>query len=189
MRLTKPQKVDLCRQLAGKFKSAPLLYFTRYQGLKFVELHRLRVKLRPHGGYQVMKNTLVANALKAAGIGGAAPDLLRGPVGLVVGDAQGDPVAAVKILAAFAKEFPFLKVSAGYIEGRWLDAADCAFFATLGSRPEMLSSLAGTLMGLLARGAGLFQAPLGQFAGLLKALHDKRAGESGAPAPAAVAGA
>jgi large subunit ribosomal protein L10 len=182
MKLTKEQKKDIARQLAQKFAGSPGVFFTQYQGLKFVDLAQLRSKLKPAGcRYQVMKNTLVANALKEAGMGGAEPALLKGPVGIVVGE-KGDPVGAAKALAAFAKDFPLLKIKAGFVEKKWLGAAQVAQLAKLGTRPEMLSALAGTLQGLLSGTAGLLQAPLSQMALLIKALHDKKSGEAPAAA-------
>ena len=177
MNLSKKQKVEAGRELAKRFKSASHLYFTQYQGLKFGELAELRKKLKPLAcRYQVVKNTLVAHALKDAGIAGAADALLKGPLGLVVGEGQ-DPVAAAKVLAGFSKEFSALKIKAGWVESRWLGAQECTYLSTLGTRAELLGSVAGAMYGAMAQGAGLLRAPLMQMALLLKSLVDKKTGE------------
>ena len=49
MKLTKNEKIEKSKQLAETLKKAPHLFFTEYQGLKFVELDELRAKLRPGG--------------------------------------------------------------------------------------------------------------------------------------------
>src|SRR5271154_471270 len=106
MKLSKVQKKEISKQMSEVLKKAPHLYFTHYQGLKFIELAELRKKLKPLGcRYQVVKNSLVEFALKDAGISGAAESMLKGPVGLIVGEGT-DPVAAAKVLMTFAREFP-----------------------------------------------------------------------------------
>ncbi len=181
MKLTKAQKIEQAKQLAQLLGKAPNLYITQYQGLKFVELAQLRSKLKPFSSkYRVIKNSLIANALKEAGIESADPKLLKGPIGLVIAP-SGDPVGAAKALAAFAKEFPRLLVRAGFIGDKWLTAAECARLSTLGTKPELLSKLAGTLYAAVAQGAGVLQAPIRDFVLVLKAL-EKKKGEAPAAA-------
>ena len=183
MKLTKQQKTEISKQMAETLKKSPHLYFTHYQGLKFVELAELRKKLKPFGcKYQVVKNSLVDYALKGAGISGVAEETLKGPVGLVVGQGT-DPVAAAKVLASFAKEFPKLKLRAGYVEGQWLDAAACSRMSMLGTRPELLSALAGTLYSAVSQAAGVLQAPIRDLALVLKAVEEQK--QKGGAAPAA----
>ena|SRR5581483_6930035 len=184
MKLTKQQKKEISRQMAEALKKAPHLYFTQYQGLKFVELAELRKKLKPlNAKYSVVKNSLVDYALKDAGISGVAEETLKGPVGLVVGQGT-DPVAAAKVLVAFAKEFPKLKLRAGYVDGSWLDAAACARLSTLGTKPELLSMLVGTLYSAVSQAASVLQAPIRDLALTLKALEEQKAKSGAAPAAA-----
>ena len=113
MKLTKQQKIESSKALAEKLKSAPHLFFTEFQGMKFVELDELRAQLRPlKCRHAVVKSSLVRYALKDAGIDGADAKMLKGPVGLIVAD-NDDPVAPAKVLAALSKEFPTLKVTRG----------------------------------------------------------------------------
>lgn len=165
-------------------QKAPHLYFTHYQGLKFIELADLRKKLKPLGcKYQVVKNSLVEFALKDAKISGISADTLKGPVGLVVGQGT-DPVAAVKVLATFAKEFPKLKIRAGYVEGQWLDGNGCIRLSMLGTKPEILSMLVSTLYSTVAQTAGVLQAPIRDLALVLKALEEQKQKAGTAPAAA-----
>ena len=47
MKLTKQQKIESSKVLAEKLKVAPHLFFTEFQGMKFVELDELRMQLQP----------------------------------------------------------------------------------------------------------------------------------------------
>ena len=178
MKLTKNQKIEKSKALAEKLKSSPHLFFTEYQGLKFQELDELRAKLRPlHCRYAVIKNNLVRYALQNAGIDGAAAELLEGPVGMVVSDSD-DPVSPAKVLAAFAKQYPFLKIKAGLVGRRWMTPDECRKLSTLGSKPELLAKLAGALYSAVAQSAMVLQAPIRDMALVLRALEDKKKKES-----------
>src|SRR6266550_8640581 len=125
MKLTKQQKIESSKVLAEKLKAAPHLFFTEFQGMKFVELDELRMQLKPlKCRYAVVKNSLIKYALKNAGVDGVDPKLLKGPVGMVVADTD-DPVAPAKVLAALGKQYPFLKVKAGFVGAKWMTPADC----------------------------------------------------------------
>ncbi len=178
MKLTKTEKIEKSKKLAEKLQAAPHLFLTEYQGLKFQELDELRAKLKPlHCRYAVVKNSLVRYALKNAGLDAADAKLLKGPVGLVVSEGE-DPVAPAKVLAAFAKQYPFLKVKAGVVSRQWMTPADCQKLATLGSKPELLAALAGALYSAVAQSAGVLQAPLRDMVLVLKSLEQKRQGEA-----------
>ena len=185
MKLTKAQKKDKSKELASELKDASCLYFTNYQGLKFAELYQLRAKLRPLGGrYQVVKNSLVKNALANAGLSPEDAKLFKGPIGLVVAKGA-DPVAAAKVLTSFAKDFPQLKLRAAFVPPNWFGGTDVAKLATMPSKPELLGKLANALYGANASIAMVLQAPIRDLAYVLKALEDKKQKESGSAAPAA----
>lgn len=178
MKLTKAEKIESAKALAESLKKAPHLFFTEFQGLKFQELDDLRAKLRPlHCRYAVVKNSLVRYALKNAGVDGVDPKLLKGPIGMVVSESE-DPVAAAKVLAAFAKQFPLLKIKAGFVGAQWMTPADCQKLSTMGSKPELLAKLAGTLYSAVSQSAGVLQAPLRELVGVLSALEEKKKAET-----------
>src|SRR5207302_1128135 len=182
MKKTKNEKIEQSKAVAESLKKAPHLFFTEFQGLKFVELDELRAKLRPlKCRYAVVKNSLVRYALKNAGVDGVDPKLLKGPVGMVVSDSD-DPVAPAKVLAAFAKQFPLLKIKAGFVGAKWMSPADCQKLSTLGSRPELLAKLAGTLYSAVSQSAGVLQAPIRDLVLVLAALEDKKKKEGPAAA-------
>lgn len=182
MKLTKKQKAEKSKALGDVLGKAPHLFFTEYQGLKFGDLYDLRAKLRPlRCKYSVVKNALVRHALKNAGIDGVDPQMLKGPVGLVVADSD-DPAAAAKILAAFSKEFPKLKIKAGYVGKQWMTSAECVKLSTLGTRAELLSKAVGVVYGVVSQTVAMAQAPTRDMLLVIKAVAEKNKLESGAAA-------
>lgn len=182
MKLTKTEKIEQAKAMAEALKKSPHLFFTEFQGLKFVELDELRAKLRPlRCRYAVVKNSLVKYALKNAGVDGVDPKLLKGPVGMIISE-NDDPVAAAKVLAAFGKQFPLLKVKAGLVSSKWITPSEVQALSAMGSRPELLAQLVGTLYSAVAQSAGVLAAPIREMVGVLKALEEKKAKESGAAA-------
>jgi len=181
MKLTKVQKTAKAKELAEKLKAAPHLFFTEYQGLKFKELDELRAKLRPlRCRYAVIKNSLVRYALKNAGLEGPDAKLLRGPVGMVVADSD-DPVAPAKVLAAFSRQFPKLKVKAAVVSQKWMTPAECQNLSTLGSRQELMGKAVSVLYNVISQSVAVVQAPTRDVLLIVKALEQKKS-ESGAAA-------
>ncbi len=184
MKLTKDQKKEKAKELSGTLEKAGQLFLTEYQGLKFVELDDLRGKLKPLGGrYSVVKNSRLKHALNGSGIDGVEAGLLKGPVGLVVSEGE-DPVAAARVLSAFAKQFPIFKIKAGYVGKKWLTSAECQRLSTLGTKPELLAKFVGLLYAAGAQSASVLQAPLRDFVLALSALEAKKKKETPAAAAA-----
>ncbi len=191
MKQTKTQKKEASKTLAETLKEAPYIYFTEYQGLKFQELASLRSKLKPlKCGYKVVKNSILDHALRQAGVSAADAKLFAGPNAVLIpkGDDRGiargsaasavlvaaDPVGAAKVLAQFAKEFPALKIKAGYVDAKWMGPVDCEKLSKLGSRPQLLAQLAGVLYSTTSRSAAVLAAPIRDFVLVLQALEEKR---------------
>lgn len=181
MKLTKQQKMDSSKALAEKLKVAPHMFFTEYQGMKFVELDELRAQLRPlKCRYAVVKNSLIRYALKNAGVDGVDPKMLKGPVGLIVAD-NDDPVAPAKVIAALSNKFPQLKVRAGYVSQKWMSPKDCETLSKLPSKQELMGKIVGLLYTLVSQPVAIAQAPTRDAVLVVKALENKLK-ESGAAA-------
>lgn len=181
MKLTKKEKVEKSQELADKLKNAPHLFFTEYQGLKFKELDELRAKLRPlRCRYAVIKNSLIRFALKNAGVPAADAKLLKGPVGMVVSESD-DPVAPAKVLAAFSKQYPVLKVKAGLVSQKWMSPAECQTLSQLPSRQELLAKAVGIMYSVISQPVSVMQAPARDVLLVVKALEQKKS-QSGAAA-------
>jgi large subunit ribosomal protein L10 len=181
MKLTKQQKIETSKALAEKLKAAPHLFFTEFQGLKFVELDELRAQLRPlKCRHAVVKSSLVRYALKNAGIDGLDPKALKGPVGLIVAD-NDDPVAPAKVVATLGKKFPQLKIRAGYVSQKWMTPAECDHLSKLPSKQELMGKVVGLLYTLVSQPVAIAQAPTRDMVLVVKALENKLK-ESGAAA-------
>jgi len=153
----RPEKIAVVEEVRARLSSAGAAILTEYRGLKVSELETLRRALGQVGGdYKVYKNTLVRFATRDLGIEGVE-SLLEGPTAIAFADA--DVPAVAKALRDFSRTNPLLVVKGGLMGSSVLTAADAAALAEIPSRDV-----------LLARMAGMFAAPLQQFASLLQAL-------------------
>jgi large subunit ribosomal protein L10 len=110
---------------------------------------KLRRRARGEGvQLRVLKNTLARRAVSGTAFAGLS-DKMVGP--LVYGFSA-DPVAAAKVLAAFAKDNDKLVLKGGAMPNFVMDEAGVKSLATMPSREELLARLMATM-----------QAPIGQF--------------------------
>jgi large subunit ribosomal protein L10 len=113
------------------------------------------------GDYKVYKNTLVRRA--SADLGLAELDaMLTGPTAIAFVD--GDVAQVAKVLRDFARTNPNLVVKGGLLGTSMLDARSASALAELPSREVLLAQL-----------AGMFAAPMQQFAALIQAVPAKLA--------------
>jgi large subunit ribosomal protein L10 len=168
--MNRTEKQGLVDELSTKIKDAKVLYYTDFTGLNVKGMTELRRRLRKAGvEYVVIKNTLAARAVNDSGLIGTR---LRGPTGMVIAK---DAVAAAKVLADFAKEYEQKpEVKGGLLEGKAIDTAQVKRLASMPSREQMLSQLAGGLQSPLAAFVGALSGLLSTFAGALSALHAQR---------------
>ena len=128
---------------------AQSIVVAEYRGLTVEAVTKLRKEARAQGvQLRVLKNTLARRAVGGTPFSGLA-DKLVGP--LVYGF-SGDPVAAAKVIATFAKGNDKLVVKAGAMPNYVMDVAGVTALATMPSREELLAKLMATM-----------QAPIGQF--------------------------
>jgi large subunit ribosomal protein L10 len=182
MKQSKNEKIETSKALAEALKKAPHLFFTEYQGMKFVELDELRAKLRPlKCKYSVVKNSTVRYALKNAGIDGVDAKSFKGPIGMVVSDTD-DPVAPAKVLAELGKKFPQLKVKSAFVGAKWMTPKDCATLATLPGKQELMGKIVNLLYTLVSQPVAIAQAPTRDMVLVVKAMADKKSAEGAAAA-------
>jgi len=175
MNLTKDQKKEKSQKLAEDLKNASGVFFASFQGLKFVEISDLRQKLSPANcKFKVERNSILTHAFEQSGISGVKEELLKGPTAIGL-QKEGDVAAAAKVLSDFAKEFEALRIKACYSDGNWFTADDVKKLATLGTREENISKLAGSLYSSVSQIASVLQAPIRDLAFALKAVEAKQA--------------
>lgn len=139
----------MIEQVSALVAGAGAIVVAENRGLDVEAVTRLRKQARSQGvQLRVLKNTLARRAISATPFAGLA-DRLAGP--LVYGFSA-DPVAAAKVLSAFAKDNEKLVVKAGAMPNSVLDEAGVKALATLPGREELLAKLMATM-----------RAPIGQF--------------------------
>ena len=139
------QKQTVIDEIKDRTSNAKTIVLFDYRGLTDSEIKELRVKLREsNSDYKVYKNTLMARAFNDLGID--LNEALSGPSALAYSD---DQIAPIKILSEFAKNHEALSLKVGIVEGEKADQAKLAEYATLPSREQLLTMLAGGMIGIV----------------------------------------
>ena len=140
MRKAVEKKARAVEELAAKFREAKTIVTFDYPGLTVSQFTKLREALREAGcEVAVYKNNISRRASETAGIGELALELV-GAKAIAMG--FDDPVAPAKIVFDFAKKNKAVKIQAGAVEGRYVDAAGIIELANLPSRETLLTMLA-----------------------------------------------
>ena len=154
--MAKAEKVTAVAEIAEQFRGATATVITEYRGLSVSNLTTLRRALGTGATYSVAKNTLVKRAAADAGVEGL-DELFVGPTAITF--IHGEPVDAAKALKTFAKDNKALVIKGGLLNDALLSPDEVRVLADLPSRDQLLAEI-----------AGLFAAPMQQFAGLLDAV-------------------
>jgi large subunit ribosomal protein L10 len=164
------EKKELVASLNTVFKETGVVVVTHNLGLTVPQINSLRAKMAEAGGAtKVAKNRLAKLALEGTDAAGIS-DLLSGPTMVSYSD---DPVAAPRVLAAFAKTNEKLVLLGGALGSTVLDADGVKALADLPSLDELRAKLVGMIKTPATRIAGITQAPAGQLARVIKAYADK----------------
>ena len=174
--MSKPERQGKVEALTERFGGSPNIYVTDFTGLDVRRLTELRRRLRAAGArFVVVKNTLAQRALAANAVTGLDGHL-KGPTGLVL--AGDNPVGAAKVLADFAREFEKPAIKVGLVDGMAVTPDQVKRLASLPSRGQLLSQLAGAFQAPLAQFAGAMNGLLYQVVGALEALRSQRSAAS-----------
>ena len=139
------QKQLVIDEIKDRAQNAKTIVLFDYRGITDSEAKELRIKLKEsNSDYKVYKNTLMARAFNDLGID--LSDGLTGPSAFAFSD---DQVAPIKVLSDFAKEHPALILKVGIVDGEKADQAKLAEYASLPSRDQLLTMLAGGMIGLV----------------------------------------
>ena len=118
--MNRSEKAEAIVELNQIFKDANLLVITRQSGLTVQEVTDLRRKIRAAGAsYKVTKNRLTLRALEGTSFTALGP-MFQGPTAIAYSK---DPVAAAKVVAAYAKGNEKLTIVGGSLDGETLDVA------------------------------------------------------------------
>ncbi|MQS75749.1 50S ribosomal protein L10 [Companilactobacillus halodurans] len=153
----KQAQVDaVAKQLTG----AKSVIVVDYLGLTVEQATEMRAELREQNAtMQVIKNTILRRAAEKAGVEGLEKFFV-GPTAIAY--SEEDPVGPAKVAAKFAKDVESVEIKGGIIEGKAASLDEIQELATLPDRDGMLSMLVSVL-----------QAPVRDFAMVVKAVADK----------------
>jgi len=141
--LERSKKEQIIAELHEKLGSASAAILTDYKGLTVAEITSLRDSLaveKVH--YQVVKNTLMRLACKQTDASVLDP-MVTGTCAVAI--AFGDPAAPAKIIKKFSKSNEKLKLKAGALGSRLIDADQILALADLPPKDELLAKMLGTL--------------------------------------------
>lgn len=161
---------DLTEQL-GKAKS---VVFADVKGLTVKDATFLRNKARKENvGVLVAKKTLMRLAFKKAGYEGVDPGALQGSLVMVTG--FDDEVAPAKLAAEFAKDHEALKIVAGVLERKLVDAASITALSKLPSKQELIAKAIGSIRAPLSGLVNVLSGNLRGLVNVLNAVKDRKA--------------
>ena len=170
--MDRTQKAEAVQSLNGLFTKAGAVVVAHYNGMTVAQMGELRSRLRKAGAsFKVAKNRLAMRALEGTQAAGIS-DLFKGPTGIAYSN---DPVAAPKVLVAYAKENDKFTIIGGFMGQEVLDKAAVGNLATLPSLDQLRGKIIGLLQAPATKIAGVLQAPAAQLARVMSAYAAKDA--------------
>jgi len=167
--IKKEKQVNELKEKLDKVSSAIL---TDFRGLSVKEITDLRRRLKTSNiEYKIIKNNLVLRAVKDSDFETISA-YLQGPTAVAL--SEGDPVASVKILIDFAKEYKKPEIKAGVIQGKTFDAKEIIQLAKLPPREVLLAQVVGGIKAPLSGLVTVLRGPIRSLLNVLKAIEKKK---------------
>lgn len=141
--MDRAEKREMVSFLDEVFANSGSVVVTQYAGLTVAEMTDLRRQMKDAGAqFKVIKNRLAKIALANTDRTVAA-DMFTGPVGIAY---SADPVAAPKVLTAYAKKNDKLVIIGGLIGPAAMDTKGVEALATMPPLDELRSKLLGCML-------------------------------------------
>jgi large subunit ribosomal protein L10 len=141
-------KKEVVAEVSERLKKAQTVVLAEYRGLPVEDITVLRSQARASGVYlRVLKNTLARRAVKGTPFEKLS-DQMVGPLAYGISD---DPVAAAKVLHAYAKTNEKLVIKGGMMPNYLMSAKEVGNLANMPSRAELLAKLMGTMQAPIAK--------------------------------------
>jgi large subunit ribosomal protein L10 len=141
-------KKEVVAEVSQRLARAQAIVLAEYRGLGVEQITVLRKQARASGVYlRVLKNTLARRAVQGTPFEKLS-DQMVGPLAYGISD---DPVAAAKVLHAYAKGNDKLVIKAGAMANQVLSAKEVGQLATMPSREQLLATLLGTMQAPIAK--------------------------------------
>ena len=168
--MDRAQKERVVEELGQIFESSGVIVVAHYAGMTVAEMQDLRAQMREAGGsLRVAKNRLAKIALE-----GTPSEPIAGLLtGMTVLAYSEDPVAAAKVVDAYAKENDKLVILGGVMGGTALDVDGVKAVAKMPSRDELIAQIASMLGAPASNIAGAIGAPASNIASILSTIEEK----------------
>ena len=172
MSLNLEGKKEVVAEIAARLAKAQTVVLAEYRGLPVEDITALRSQARASGVYlRVLKNTLARRAVKGTPFEKLA-DQMVGPLAYGISD---DPVAAAKVLHAYAKGNEKLVIKGGMLPNQLMSVKEIGSLATLPGREELLAKLLGTMQAPIVKLVRTMNEVPGKFVRTLAAVRDAKA--------------
>ena len=170
--MDRAQKEKVVDELGQIFESSGVVVVSHYEGMTVAEMQDLRAKMSEAGGsVRVAKNRLAKIALN----GQPCESVSEYLTGMTVLAYSEDPVAAAKVVDAYAKENGKLVILGGAMGDTALDVAGVKAVASMPSREELIASIVGCIGAPASNIAGAIGAPASNIASVLSTIEEKAA--------------
>ena len=171
MSLNLDSKKEVVAEISARLANAQTVVIAEFRGLPVEQITVLRSQARASGVYlRVLKNTLARRAVKGTPFEKLGPHMV-GPLAYGISD---DPVAAAKVLHAYAKENDKLVIKGGMMPNYLMSAKEVGNLATMPSREELLAKLMGTMQAPIAKFVQTLNEVPGKFVRTLAAVRDQK---------------
>lgn len=168
--MDRAKKEKVVEELGQIFQSSGVVVVARYDGMTVAQMQDLRARMREAGGsVRVAKNRLAKIALEGKAPAGIAPLL----TGMTVLSYSEDPVAAAKVVDAYAKTNDKLVVLGGAMGSAILDPAGVKAVAGLPSREELISAVVACIGAPASQLASAIGASASSIAGILSTIEER----------------
>ena len=149
--MPQPEKIQKVEEISERLKQATGIFMTDFSGLTVEQITDLRREFRKAKvNYMVVKNTLAKISAKKVGYDNMV-QYLTGPTGLAL--SNDDPVAPIRVIAAFQKKHEKPSVKAAILEGELLDETAAQALKDIPTKEVLLaqvvSGIASPISGLV----------------------------------------
>jgi len=159
--MDRAEKAELVTSLQQVFQNTNVVVVCHYAGLTVAQMSALRRQMRQAGAsVKVAKNRLARIALEGTDVASISA-LMKGPTLIAY---SGDPVAAPKVVADFAKAHEKLVILGGAMGKTALDPNGVKALASLPSLDELRAKLVGLIQAPATKIAQVVTAPAAKVA-------------------------
>jgi large subunit ribosomal protein L10 len=176
--MNKQEKEQSVLEIKEKLNKASSIYLTDFSGLTVAETNELRDEFfNANVEYKVLKNTLVKKALEQSDVKFSDKyeklnEFLKGPTGIIF--AFDDPVSPAKIIKKFYDKSEKPKLKLALVENIAYEGKQLNDLASLPSKPEIISSIIGSLNAPISGIIGSINAVIRDLASVIEEVAKKK---------------